>query len=343
MLETNGDLDFGHRRQLLDYYYTDAGFGAAASTSGGYYSATYVDAYLKEDKAISYPGQYQPIEYFGTGYAWTVIVPQKIDTTTAHVTVTDVNKGTVWEFENNSDPGHQYMRVDKDSNSACLIFAPENILYRDGDVYNVKITGIPSPISYDVHMFNIDNIPVESIRLSSYVPSTIVGRSVNGSGDVLFTPENASNKIVNWTSSDESIATVKNYGTSSYTIYGVKEGKVTITGRAEGGTGEVSFEFEVKPEPTAISVPDEITVGVGQTVQLEASVVPSNSPVNFSFYGNDTNIAALDSSYFSKKRKVTGVAVGTTELKVGVYYQSSGDTTYDSLTKTVKINVGSKK
>ena len=339
MLETNGDSDFGHRRQLLDYYYTDAGFGAAASTSGSYYSATYVDAYLKEDKAISYPGQYQPIEYFGTGYAWTVIVPQTIDTTTAHVTVTDVNKGTVWEFENNSDPGHQYMRIDKDSKSACLIFAPEDILYRDGDVYNVKITGIPSPISYDVHMFSIDNIPVESIRLSSHTPETIAGRSSNGACSVIFTPENASNKIINWSSSDESIATVKHYGTSQCAIYGVKEGKVTITGRAEGGTGEVSFEFEVMPAPTAINVPDEITVGVGQTVQLEASVVPSNSPVNFSFYGNDKNIAALDSSYFSKKRKVTGVAVGTTELKVGVYYQSSTDKTYDSLTKTVKVNV----
>lgn len=40
MLEKNGDLgSFGHRRQLLDYYCEEVGFGLAKSVSDGYYSA----------------------------------------------------------------------------------------------------------------------------------------------------------------------------------------------------------------------------------------------------------------------------------------------------------------
>ena len=156
MLEVNGDPNFGHRRQLLKPVYSGAGFGSARSASGSYYSATYVDAYLNENKAISYPGQMQPLEYFGTGYAWTVVVPQKVDAASAVITVKDTKTGKVWEFRNNSDSGdYQYMRVDADSRSACFIFAPEDIIYRDGDVYTVTITGIPSPISYDVNMFYI--------------------------------------------------------------------------------------------------------------------------------------------------------------------------------------------
>ena len=337
MLEVNGAANFGHRRQLLKPVYSGAGFGSARSASGSYYSATYVDAYLNENKAISYPGQMQPLEYFGTGYAWTVVVPQKVDAASAVITVKDTKTGKVWEFRNNSDSGdYQYMRVDADSRSACFIFAPEDIIYRDGDVYTVTITGIPSPISYDVNMFYIENIPVESVRLNNYVPSTVKGRSVTGPSSVVFTPSDASNRNMIWTSSDDSIASVKNYGAANYEITGHKEGKVTITGIPEGGSGEVHFEFEVKPEPTGIDAPDEITVGVGQTYSFTPRALPAECGVSVTLYGNDSSIAKAEG--FSKK-EITGVKVGTTQFKAHLYYGQSTDTTYDHLDKTITVRV----
>lgn len=335
MLEINGDENFGHRRQLLKPEYTGAGFGSVKSTSGSYYSATYVNAFMNENKVISYPGQMQPLEYFGTGYAWTVVVPQTIDPKTAVVTVTDKNKGTVWKFRNSSDdPDYQYMRID----DGCFIFSPDDIIYRDGDVYNVTITGIPETVSYDVNMFNIENIPVESVSLNNYVPSTIKGRSVTGSSGVVFTPENASNKNMIWTSSDDTIASVKNYGSSNYEITGHKEGSVTITGVPEGGSGMVQFEFTVNPEPTGVDVPDEIIVGKGQSYLLKATVLPEGCGASCSLYGIDTSIAAMKEVSLSQ-REITGVKTGTTQIKVSVWYRMSTDTTYDHLRKTIKVTV----
>lgn len=106
MLETSGDSGFGHRRQLLEYYFTETGFGLAESVSGGYYSATFVDANIKEDKIISYPGQNQPIEYFEPGYAWTVIVPEVVDDSKIHVKLTDIKTGNVWDYVSGSKNCH---------------------------------------------------------------------------------------------------------------------------------------------------------------------------------------------------------------------------------------------
>lgn len=338
MLEVNGDQDFGHRRQLLKPSLPKTGFGSVKSVSGSYYSATFVDAYMNENKAISYPGQMQPIEYFGTGFAWTIVVPQNIDPASALVTVTDMKKGTVWKFRNTTDSSgeYQYMRIDDGGNTACLIFGPDDILYRDGDKYNVSITGIPTPISYDVEMFNIENIPVKSISLNNHVSSTMVGRSVHGSSGVQFTPENASNKIIKWTSSDESIASVKNYGATNYEITGHKEGTVTITGVPENGEGKVEFEFTVKPKPTGVDVPDEIVVGVGQSYTFKPTVLPVGCGASYSLYGIDSSIATMEGY---PQRKITGVKKGTTQIKVSVWYESSMDDTYAYLDRTIKVTV----
>ena len=342
MQEINGDSYYGHRRQLLDPYYKEAGFGSVASSTGSYYSATFVDANMKEDKAISYPGQVQPLEYFGTGYAWTVIVPQKIDTQSAHVKITETagkDVGKTWEFSNTSDTSYEYMRIDQDYDSACLIFAPSDIQYRDGDVYHVEITDIPSKIEYDVDMFNIETIPVESVKMTHNVPETIKGRSVNDTSGVVVSPSNASNKIMKWTSSDDSVATVKSYGTSGYEITGIKEGKVTITGIPEGGNGQVQFDFEVLPAPTGIDVPDEITIGVGQEYNIRPKAVPDNTPVSCSLRSSDGDIAKVSSGSRYGSYIITGKSVGTTSVKANLWYQYSGDSSYRDLDKDIVIRV----
>jgi len=102
MLEINGDANFGHRRQFLDYFSDETGFGLAQSVSGGYYSSVYVSSRLQEDKVISYPGQNQPLEYFWTGYEWTVVIPGKVDKSKIKVRLTDTKTGNVWSFNENT-------------------------------------------------------------------------------------------------------------------------------------------------------------------------------------------------------------------------------------------------
>lgn len=158
MMETNGDSNFGHRRQLLEYYYDEAGFGMVQSASGCDYSSVFVDAYVKEDKIISYPGQNQPLEYFGAEYAWTVIIPKLADKSGVHVKITDMKTGNTWNFEQ----GTGNLRLASWGRDTCAIFWPKDIEYKDGDRYKVEITGIEKPISYEVNMFLLeDPVPLE--------------------------------------------------------------------------------------------------------------------------------------------------------------------------------------
>lgn len=157
MLEANGDSGFGHRRKLLDYYCTEVGLGMVKS-----FSAIFVDANLREDKVISYPGQNQPLEFFGPAYAWTVIIPEGADESAININVSNVKTGEEWNFNKSA----KNLRL-AGFKGTCAIFAPSTD-YREGDKYKVEITGIAKPISYEVNMFWAgDPVPLESIAFST--------------------------------------------------------------------------------------------------------------------------------------------------------------------------------
>lgn len=321
MLETNGDPDFGHRHQLLDYYNVETGFGMAKSETGGYYSATFVGADFREDKAISYPGQNQPLEYFGTGYAWTVIVPERVDESEINVKLTDMKTGKTWNFSKDS----RNLRLRINFDSTCLFFFPNNIDYRDGDQYKVEITGVRKPISYEVHMFLLgDPVPVEKLSCHATTYSVFVGTD-DGDCEVEFIPENATNKAVTWTSSDLDIAEPVNTGAGTCRIIAKKVGTAVFTAVSEDGARTVDIIIEVKPRATAIELSTtEATIGVGQTFTLGAKVLPKEADEWAHFkYDYDKNI--IDDFFNHYITRITGKAVGKTS--VTAYVDSNPDIT----------------
>ncbi len=322
MLEINGDADFGHRRQVLDYYSNETGFGLAQSVSGGYYSSVYVNAYLEEDRVISYPGQNQPLEYFGTGYAWTVVIPEKVDKSKVNVCLTDTQTGNAWIFNENTGN----LRLDiSGTKSACAIFYPQNINYRDGDKYRVEITGIDNPISYEVNMFLLEDVvPLKSIRFSmaAYYPS------VGEDGYICklkYTPENATNKIVTWTSSDSSIAEPVWSGTTTCRVIAKKEGTAIITATSEDGGHTASIEINVRPKADAVTLnADDITIGVGQSFLLEGTASSAEAKDTV-FYKNDydKNIISMEDTTLLRVIKITGKETG--ETYITAYADSNHD------------------
>lgn len=330
MLETNGDPDFGHRRQLLEYYYKEAGFGIAQSVSGGYYSATFVDANLKEDKIIAYPGQNQPLEYFGPGYAWTVIVPEKVDKAKINVRLTDMKTGEIWNFNGNTG----YLRLDISSGSTCVIFSPTEIDYRDGDKYKVEITGISKPISYEVNLFTLqDPVPLESISsdIAAYYPYE---GETSYTCHINYEPENATNKIVKWTSSDPDIAEPKWNGTGVCKVIAKKPGTAVFTATAEDGGHTAYIEIFVRPRAESITLQvTDITIGVGQSFELYGKTFPAESSDSVCYkYNYDTNIIKTENTSYGGRIKVTGKAVGQTTITA--YPYSNPD-----ITTTCRINV----
>ena len=141
-------------------------------------------------------------------------------------------------------------------------------------------------------------------------------------------PDNASNKNVTWSSSDKSVATVDQKGE----VTGLKVGKTTITVKTEEGNKTATCEVNVVKAtvtPTSVKIePATLSVKVGATAQLTATVGPEGAPQDVSWTSSATSVATVD-----KNGKVTGVKAGTATI--------TAKTTTGNKTATCKVTVTS--
>ena len=153
------------------------------------------------------------------------------------------------------------------------------------------------------------DVAVTEVKFTSTVTEVTVGKTITLKAEVL--PADATNKTVTWTSSDATVATVKDG-----VVTGVKAGETKITASAGGKNATVKVTVKVAAtsggETTTIAVTEvKITstvteVTAGETITLTAEVSPAdatNPTVTWS--SSDTAIATVDST-----GKVTGVAPG---------------------------------
>lgn len=91
----------------------------------------------------------------------------KINESAVRVTLTRVSDRKSWYFSKERSDGAFFVNNDNLGQIGCIIFRPDPKSigeYRDGDVYEVVITGDTQPISYEVHFFNL--MQLEGIHAS---------------------------------------------------------------------------------------------------------------------------------------------------------------------------------
>ena len=142
--------------------------------------------------------------------------------------------------------------------------------------------------------------PAESITISQETATLKVGETVELTATVM--PEDATDKTVSWTSSDEAVATVDAEGK----VTAVALGEATITATC----GEVSTYCTVTVVATpaeSITISQETaTLKVGETVELTATVMPEDATdKTVSWTSSDEAVATVDA-----EGKVTAVALG---------------------------------
>ncbi len=183
----------------------------------------------------------------------------------------------------------------------------------------------------DVGISEPTTIPVSSIKLNPTSVTLNVGESVDLTATV--SPENATNKMVTWSSSDAKIATVSNGKVTAVAV-----GKATIT--AQCGNIKAECAVTVSPiEATSIKLSQtSATLTVGESVQLTAAVSPDNATDKTVIWSSsNTSVATVSNG------KVTAVAVGeaTTTAQCGNVKAECTITVKATEVTSIKLNQNS--
>ena len=162
-------------------------------------------------------------------------------------------------------------------------------------------------------------IPVENVVLDQNDITLNIGEKITL--EATITPDNATNQNVTWSSEDSDIASVDDNG--QVTAQG--EGETTITVTTEDGektaTCQVTVlsneEPEPEPEPEVIPVEgialnlQNVTLEIGETTTLEATITPDNATnKNVTWSSENSDIATVNNGI------VTAIAPGETTITV---------------------------
>ena len=137
------------------------------------------------------------------------------------------------------------------------------IYYKNGETKILRSEDIDSMVFVKV-------CRADGVKLNESSVTLPIGGTVQLTATV--TPEDAEDKEVTWSSSDESIATVSNEGL----VTSISEGKAVITVKtADGGyTAECNVEVKVyHPESIKLNK-SSVDIPLGGTTQLTATIAP---------------------------------------------------------------------
>ncbi len=160
-----------------------------------------------------------------------------------------------------------------------------NLIYDYGNLYSLYSN------KYDAQSVRcVKNIPVQSVSLSKLSHNfQTIGESVQLTATVL--PSDDSNPNVMWKSSDTSVATVSDKGLVTCTGFG----SATITATADGKSATCNVSAtKISVQSVTLSKTSYAFVTIGQTLQLTATVLPSNATYpNVTWESSNASVATV--------------------------------------------------
>lgn len=158
-----------------------------------------------------------------------------------------------------------------------------------------------------INIYNPDAIAITGVAVTPATPSVYV--NANQTFTATITPANATYKDVEWSSSNEAIATSLGGGV----FKGLTAGTVTISAISiDGGiVGTATLTVTVAVASVTVA-PTTVTLAAAATQQLTPTVLPANATVKTVTYASsNTAVATVNSSGL-----ITAVATGTTTITV---------------------------
>jgi len=183
-----------------------------------------------------------------------------------------------------------------------------------------KITG--TSVSGNTAECTITVTPeIMASNISLDISSKTLQRNETVRLNAALSPDDVSDRTITWTSDNTGVATVSNNGT----VRAVAYGNATITATSSNGLTATCAISVINPA-TGITL-DKTTAAIykGQTISLNAEVVPDTTTDTITWSSNNTNVATV-----SANGVVTGKSSGTAVISV-----TAGEIT-EACTVTVK-------
>lgn len=221
----------GHRRWLLNPQMGKTGFGAVSGSNGTYSSVYVFDTSNSSasEKGVAWPAQNMPTEYFAAEFPWSICMGDTVNQSKIKVKLVRLSDKKEWIFSDQSSDGVFFVDNGNYGQNGCIIFRPpmsEIKTYKDGDSYEVTITGYTQPISYTVNFFDL--ITLDSIS------AEYKGKPVTEGGTV-----NQADIIVTGTYSDDS--------TKKITDFTIKPYKIEV------GSNEITIQYQDKTDTIKVT------------------------------------------------------------------------------------------
>lgn len=174
-------------------------------------------------------------------------------------------------------------------------------------------------ISVKVQVPKSGDVLVTGITLSPATLSIKLGESK--ALTAVVTPYNATDKTVTWTcvgtdDKGRQVASVDSKGN----VFGLAAGKATVTARA--GAYSASCEVTVSPVTTGIRVNPTSTLNkVGDTLPIQATLVPENSTDTVTWTSSDTKVVTVENATGTNRKTLhfKGPGEATVTAKSGNY------------------------
>lgn len=154
---------------------------------------------------------------------------------------------------------------------------------------------------------NGGNVSVDGIELN--ISEITINRGEPQQLTATVLPENATNKNVTWSSSDESIATVDENGLVTVLAHGTAT--ITVTTEDGGFTDICNISAVVPVESITLDKTDE-EINIDDELQLTATILPEDhSPITLTWSSGDESVATVDDNGL-----VHGISAGETTITV---------------------------
>lgn len=144
----------GHRRWILNPSMKSTGFGFYDR-----FSATYafdMSRTSASEYGVIWPAKNMPVIYFNNIYPWSISMGYTVDASKIKIKLTRLSDNKTWNFRKSKSDGYFNVNNDYYGQVGCIIFRPKKIEgYKAGDIFNVTITGLKKPISYEVSFFDL--------------------------------------------------------------------------------------------------------------------------------------------------------------------------------------------